>query len=220
MEEELKELFKELLIATSEKMDRTSYENEPNYIAGFFGKLHNETLTSSTGQFLKIVTSTSNDRGPGTAEKKTGIDFGMVFKWVDSEKEIVFEKAVIAQAKNHLFNLSKKDKQDLQSQCEKMSKITDSYVAMDCPYDESVPLICRSSKQPPFWDEKSKISLAEYLCNIVLECLEGDTSKEVVDIAKRSDRGLVLKTNAPRPKIKNENKPKPKKLKPKRPKRK
>ncbi|KCV73838.1 hypothetical protein Y011_21485 [Vibrio parahaemolyticus VP49] len=89
-------------------MDRTSYENEPNYIAGFFGKLHNETLTSSTGQFLKIVTSTSNDRGPGTAEKKTGIDFGMVFKWVDSEKEIVFEKAVIAQAKNHLFNLSKK----------------------------------------------------------------------------------------------------------------
>lgn len=213
MEEELKTRFKELLTSTSKKMDRTSYNNEPNYIAGFFGKLHNETLTSSTGQFLKIVTSTSNDRGPGTAEKRTGIDFGMVFKWVDSEKEIVFEKAVIAQAKNRLFTLSNKDKQDLQSQCEKMSKITNSYIAMDCPYDQSIPSICRSSKQPPFWDENSEIDLAEYLCDIVLECLEGDTSKEVIDIAKRSDRGLVLETNAPRPKIKNENKPKPNKPK-------
>jgi hypothetical protein len=218
MDKELKEMLKNFLLSIAKKMDRTSFQNEPNYVAGFLGKLHNETLTSSSGQFLKLTTSPSNDRGPGTAESKTGVDFGMVFKWVGPDGKVLFEKAILAQAKNHLFNLSNQDKKDLQTQCYKMSGITSSYVAMDCPYDKSLPEICRSTDKPPYWDENTKQDLSEYLCDIVLECLDGDISDEVVNLAKRSDRGLVLKTNAPKPKLKNQHKQsrtvKPKRRKP------
>ncbi|WP_278356267.1 MULTISPECIES: hypothetical protein [Idiomarina] len=201
MDKELKDLLKSLLLSTANKIDRVSFENEPNYVAGFFGKLHNETLTSSSGQFLKLTSSLSNDRGPGTAESITGIDFGMIFKWVDPDGEIVFEKAILAQAKNHLFNLSNNEKFNLQSQCQKMSKLTSSYIAMDCPYNGSLPIICRSMGYPPFWDENNRLNLSDYICDIVLECLEGDISDKVVNAARRSDRGLVIRTNSPKPKL-------------------
>ena len=198
MEQELKDLLKSFLRDTAGKIDRDSFQQEPSYTSAFFGKLHNERLETASGNFIEMSFSSSNDRGPGAAEKKTGIDIGMVFKWTDPSAGEVFAKAVLAQAKNKLPKLSKKEFRHLSSQCQQMGKITNSYIALDCPYDRSIPTIFRSSLSPPYWHEKS-VGLDEYLTETVFECLDGDTTDRVIDIAKRADRRLVFNTNAPRP---------------------
>lgn len=194
MDDELKEKFKELLHNTAKKIDRSSFQQEPHYTAAFFGKLHNEEIrVPGSDQFIKIECSASNDRGYGSAESKTGIDIGMIFSWED-ETGNLFEKALLVQAKN---NNNKLDK-NLESQCQKMLDITSNYIVFFCPDNQKIPEICRSNTEPPFWKEPL-INFDDYLINTVFACKDGDTCSKVINIAKRSDRCLSVKTNAPRP---------------------
>lgn len=202
MDHELKALFKALLTKTAKDIDRISFEQEPNYTAAFFGKMHNEELTSSSGQKLKLTFSVSNDRGPGSAEKKTGIDIGMVFKWINQENDdVIFEKAIFAQAKNRLLELSTHEEAALAAQCQLMKRHTNSYITLDCPYDSTPPKICQSSDTMPYWKNDSPIELGEYLCDIVFECKDGDQTQKVIEMAKRSNRTFTIETNAPHPEI-------------------
>jgi hypothetical protein len=198
MEQELKDELRKLLLSAATKIDRVSYNQEPHYTAAFFGKLHKERIESKTGSFIELSFSSSDDRGRGSAESKTGIDLGMVFKWTDSSSGLAVEKAVLAQAKNNLFKLDARDSKDLSEQCQKMSQITSSYIVLDCPYDLSIPTICQSGSAPKYW-KQPPIKFDEYLIDTVLQCLDGDFSEKVVKTAKRADRVLFVETNSPIP---------------------
>ena len=201
MDQVLKEGLRELLKSAAKKIDRIAFEQEPNYTAALFGKLHEERIESPSGQFLKLSYSISNDRGPNSAEKKTGTDIGMIFRWEDPQNGEIFEKAVLAQAKNYLHKLSNDEKTRLSEQCIQMSHFTKSYIVMDCPYDRTIPSICRSSDSPPYWSE-STMRFDDYLVDVVLECHDGDTSKNIIEMAKRADRRMIIETNSPSPILK------------------
>lgn len=191
------ELFK-LISNAASKIDRVHYGQEPNYTAAFFGKLHGETITNMNGQYIKFEFSVSDDRGPKSAEHETGIDIGMVFEWGNKDREI-FKKAIIMQAKNNLRNLSPSQKIELNQQCATMARITDAAIVMDCPYDGSVPNIYESKSNTEPWNS-SAIQLSKYIADYVLTCLRGDTREEIIDIARRADRGrLKVSTNMPKP---------------------
>lgn len=199
MDQDLIDQFRALLQRAAKKIDRQSFEQEPHYTAALFGKLHNEQIHGKNGQYIELKFSSSNDHGPNTAEKRTGVDIGMVFRWLDPDTGEPFEKAVLAQAKNNLLNLPKKESIALMNQCEKMRQYTESFVAMDCPYDLSIPKIGQSSSAPPFW-KQPLISLDDYLIDIVFQCNDGDTNGQIVEMAKHADRRVTITTNSPKPK--------------------
>ncbi len=120
----------------------------------------------------------------------------MVFKWTDENSQTVFEKAVFAQAKNKLLSLAPAAAKTLSDQCEKMAKISKSFVVMDCPYDRSVPKIGVSDTASPYW-QKSLIGLDDYILDTVLACKDGDVTPNALEIARRADRCLVVSTNSP-----------------------
>lgn len=206
MDQELIDSFRAYLTKVSKKINRTSFGQEPNYTAAFFGCLHEEKFMSKGREYLalKLECSVSNDRGQGSAESKTGIDIGIVVKWEDDQENSLKEKAILLQAKNKLPNIGTLDAKDLQEQCEKMKGITDSYCVMTCPYDGSIPKIARSSKISPFW-KRPLISLDDYFIDTVFMCLDGDTENDVVERAKRADRTIQITTNSPVPSPKQKN---------------
>ncbi len=199
MEDELKILLKELIRETTGRLDRTAYEQEPNYTAALFGSLHGRTLLSPTGQYIKIHAAPSNDRGPAASERITGIDIGLVVVWEDNYGNKA-EKAVLIQAKNRLERIigSGVEATRLASQCHRMLGVSSSAVVMDCPYDLSVPNVYEAVGAPPGWTPPP-MPLDTYLVDRVLECKDGDFEEEVVRIAKRADRSVTVTTNAPRP---------------------
>ena len=160
--------------------------------------MNGQRFTTASGEFLKFTCSSSNDRGPNSAESKTGIDIGIVIEWQDSQGQKIFEKAVLLQAKNNLNKLTPSERRDLQSQCAMMKKLTKSYGVMDCPYDGSIPQIGRSDTAPPFW-KFPLIYLDDYLINTVFKCKDGDTNDDVILRAKRADRSIHISTNSPKP---------------------
>jgi hypothetical protein len=205
MDEFLKDKLRALLASAASKIDRESFSQEPHFTSAFFGKLHKEQVSNGAGQFIRLMFSASNDRGPNSAEHNTGIDVGLVFQWVIPGEEN-FEKAVLLQAKNHLMNLDAKDQSDLSAQCKKMSQMTSSYLVMDCPYDNTIPTVCESQSGPPYWTPPP-ISLADYIVDYVLECKRGDVDTSVIQRARRADRRLVIQTNSPKPKLQPKAKP-------------
>jgi len=201
---ELDRKLRELIQVAASKVDRESFSQEPHFTSAFFGKLHEEEVRNSAGQYIRFKFSASNDRGPGSAENLTGIDVGMVFEWTD-QGGTVFQKAVLLQAKNHLLNLNSTNEKDLTDQCAKMKKFTTSYVVMDCPYDRSIPTVCLSRETPPYW-VLPPLPLDEFLIDHVLACKQGDVARDVVHMAKRADRTVFVETNTPAP----ASKPRPK----------
>jgi hypothetical protein len=191
---ELRKFIKKVAAKTS----RQQFEQEPHFTAAFFGNLNGEKFQSSSGEFLALTCSSSNDRGPNSAESKTGVDIGIVIEWQNNQGEKVFEKAVLLQAKNRLASLKPVDGKELQAQCEMMRKLTTSYGVMDCPYDGTIPQIGLSDIAPPFW-KFPLVKLDDYLIETVFVCKDGDTNDDVISQAKRADRSLTIRTNSPKP---------------------
>lgn len=199
MDSALKVGVKALFARAAKLIDRESFEQEPNYTGALFGKLHGESVEHG-GIIINFKASITNDRGPSSAESITGIDIGLIVSWEDENGEVNKVKAVLMQAKNHLYNISKTDRDNLNAQCEKMAKISNSYAVLDCPYDGSIPTICQRKKTPPpHWDIDTKQDLADYLIDVVMECNDGDTNPEVIEIAKKADRCIKVKSNGPVP---------------------
>lgn len=197
----LEQGLRELMARAAAKINRTQFGQEPQYTAAFFGNLAGEKIIDpTTGEFLELTCSISDDRGRNSGEKRTGIDIGMVVRWEDPVSNNVFEKAVLAQAKNRLNSASSTVINDLNEKCERMAGITPSYFVLDCPYDGSVP----SLKRPQtgvLWGGPL-IALDDYLINTVFPCQDGDTRDEVIEVAKRADRTITLTTNGPKPRPK------------------
>jgi hypothetical protein len=190
--------FRARLLDASVRTSRDQFNQEPHYTSAFFGNLNRVTFTSASGQYLKIICSASNDRGPNSAESKTGVDIGIVVKWEDPQEGNIFEKAILLQAKNNLERLGQSEILKLGNQCLMMQGYTHSYGVMDCPYDGSIPKIGRSNTSPPFW-KQPLVSLDEYLIDTVFECEDGDSRGNVIDLAKKADRTIKIATNSPWP---------------------
>lgn len=190
--------FRAKLLDAAIRTSRDQFYQEPHYTSAFFGNLNRVMLTGDYGQYLSIICSASNDRGPNSAESKTGIDIGIVVKWVNPKSGEVFEKAVLLQAKNNLEGLYPSEILQLGEQCKMMKDHTLSYGVMDCPYDGSIPKIGRSSTNSPFW-KTPLIALDEYLIDTVFKCEDGDASENVINIAKNAHRTMKIATNSPRP---------------------
>ena len=200
MDEKLLDQLRQLLERLAKKINRGQFHNEPNYTAAFFGSLSGERIEAA-GQYIEFKFSISDDRGPSSAEKHTGIDIGMVFEWETEDEgkdeSIPFQKAVLVQAKNHVQKLA--NDKDLQEQCRKMRQITTHYIVLDCPYDCSIPNIYFSSETKPYWDFKQPpISLYNYLVNYVFQCRQGDTDENVIKGALDAKRTMWINTNAPK----------------------
>jgi hypothetical protein len=198
MDQKILNQFREFLLKISMKTKREQFGQEPHFTAAFFGNLNGEKFSSDSGEFLALTCSSSNDRGPNSAESKTGIDIGIVIEWQDSEGQKVFEKAILLQAKNRLNQLSHSEGVALQSQCKKMKNLTKSYGVMDCPYDGSIPKIGLSDTTEPFW-KFPLISLDDYLIDTVFKCNDGDMNENVIHLARLADRRVNIKTNSPKP---------------------
>lgn len=183
------------------KINRTQFGQEPQYTAAFFGNLAGEKIIDpATGEFLELTCSISDDRGYNSGEKRTGTDIGIVVRWENPISNEVFEKAVLAQAKNELYKASPAVIQDLNEKCALMADITSSYFVLDCPYDRSIPTLQRRQLDS-LWGGPH-ISLDDYLINTVFPCQDGDTRDYVIEVAARADRTITLTTNGPKPKPK------------------
>lgn len=202
MNEKLLDQLRQLLERVAKKINRGQFHNEPNYTAAFFGSLSGRRIEAA-GQYIEFNFSISDDRGPSSAEKHTGIDIGMVFEWEMEDEEnklIPFQKAVLVQAKNDVQKRA--NDKDLQGQCRKMRQITTHYIVLDCPYDCSIPNIYFSSEKEPYWNtdfSQPPINLYDYLVNYVFQCTQGDTDKNVINGALDAQRTMWIKTNAPKP---------------------
>lgn len=199
MDSPLKTGVKALFARAAKLINRDSFGQEPNYTGALFGKLHGESVEHD-GTIITFEASITDDRGPGSPEFITGIDIGLVVTWVDENGELEKVKAVLIQAKNHLYELPKKEAEGLDKQCEKMAALSNSYAVLDCPYDGSIPTICqRNTTPPPHWDVDTKQDLVDYLIDVVMECHDGDTDPVVIDVAKKADRCIKVKSNGPVP---------------------
>jgi hypothetical protein len=198
MDQFLKDELRKLIRRAAELVDRESFGQEPNYTAAFFGKLQGEKISNGKGQYIELKTSISNDRGPKSAESLTGIDIGFVFQWFDA-KGLVYEKAILMQAKNHVAKLGKADIENLFEQCAKMSDVSKSFVVMDCPFDQRPPNIY-DTDLPNAVLISPPVSLDDYLIDYVFPCTRGDDDPKVLKIARRADRTITVKTNGPKPK--------------------
>lgn len=199
MDRQLKADLRRLIQDAAQKIDRASFNQEPNYVAALFGKLHNETVLGADGSYIRICCSASDDRGPSSAERRTGIDIGLVVEW-KSDQDHTVKKAVLLQAKKDLNELTASERKRLEEQCNQMRSLTQSFAVLDCASIGSLmPSVHDPLDVPPWWSANTAIPLDEYIADQVLACKRGDWSNEVVALALRADRRIVFETTAPIP---------------------
>lgn len=190
-----------LINKISSKILRDNFSQEPAYTSAYYGNLHeSKILDQSTGLEIDIQCSISDDRGPNSAEKRTGIDIGLIVKINDTNTGTITNKAIFLQAKNN--PLSGKSKHELLEQCSKMRNYTEHYAVVSCPSDTSNPIVYLPSSNPPFWDRNSSMSLVDYIADEIMPCNAGDQNSQIIEVANRSDRLINLTINGPIPKQK------------------
>jgi hypothetical protein len=75
--EELLNKFRLELNNCCKLINRSSFQQEPNYVAALMGKLTGISI-SGNGHFIR--TTIVNDRGPKSAEKEFGADFAIILE--------------------------------------------------------------------------------------------------------------------------------------------
>lgn len=174
--------FKQILLCEINKrcqeIERSSFQQEPMYVAALMGKL--------TGMDIKIgatrlKTTMVNDRGPGSAESKTGADFAIILENYETN---VF-KAILGQAKGGAIKkLQPAQRKNFDDQCEKMKQYTNYYIALEAPSGNQTPQVHEFNNNPP--PLAQIMTLDKYLVDRFLACHHGDNRPDFTSAVKNS----------------------------------
>lgn len=185
------------------ELDRISFQHEPAYVIALLARLLGK-IELEDGRYINFKTSSTNDRGTGSAEKEFGADFGLVLTWSETNEK----KAILGQAKNgYIEKLGGNDLLSLNQQCKKMAAITSQFVVLQCPQtDGAEPHIFLGENNewvPP------PILFTEFILDQVMGCCYGDTEQTTAERIERSDLKnlLEISTNLPKPRPRAKIKP-------------
>lgn len=177
--EDLLKKFRQELNKCCKQIKRSSFQQEPNYVAALMGKLAG-IMVSENG--LSIETTIVNDRGPKSAEKEFGADFAIILVSSDG-----FKKAILGQAKgSNIDDLSAAKKREFNKQCEKILKYSSKFIGLAAPTNnEPIPQIWLGSGPPALLGRK--MSLVDYIVEEFVSCRHGDRRLGFPDAVKDSD---------------------------------
>ncbi len=210
--DEIEIRVKEYFANACKPLDRKRYSQESAYVDAFIGRLDGEI---DFGEGMGLITFTPSivaDRGYGSAESKYGADFAIVFRSKGIKKPI--NKAIISQAKNgEVDKLNNSEITRLNDQCEKMAKVTNSYLVLEAPSSKGiVPTVKLGSSDNKRWQPDS-IPFDEYFLNHVLSCKHGDQRLGfITGVSDSKLSGITVDVNGVKytPYVKPRKKPKPK----------
>ena len=162
------------------QLRRSSFQQEPNYVAALMGKLCGMELRSGISW---LSTSVVNDRGPASAESKFGADFAVIL-----ESTLGVKKAVLGQAKGgDIDELPPVKKADFFAQCTKIAARTKHFVGLEAPIEpNTMPTVRRGVWGPPV-SVLASTRLDDYLVDTFVACQHGDRRIDFVEAVKKSD---------------------------------
>ncbi len=186
------------------RLDPARYRQEAAYVAALVARLDG-VVYDRRNITIEIKSTIVTDRGPKSAEKKWGADFGIVGRIITPNT--VVEKGVLGQAKRgSLADLPPHDREEFRRQVVRMTEATDATVGLEVPKEPgSVPVIrvvevpnmhqgipihksfrrFEFSIKPPGPQDSpvylsEAIPIARYLYAELLRCLHGDTNEGFV----------------------------------------
>lgn len=158
---------------------RSSFQQEPNYVAALMGKIAGISI-SENGH--SIQTTIVNDRGPKSAEKEFGADFAIIL-----ESPMGLKKAILGQAKaSNIAKLSSSKKKAFNEQCEKILKHSLTFIGLAASTDnDPIPKIWLGSGPPTAVGKE--MNLTDYLIDEFLSCHHGDKRTKFATAVSTSD---------------------------------
>lgn len=176
---ELLKKFRSELNKCINQLRRSSFQQEPNYVAALMGKLAGISV-SENGLFIQ--TTIVNDRGPHSAEKEFGADFAIIL-----ESPAGLKKAILGQAKGgDIDKLGPKKRKEFFEQCDKILKHSNAFIGLAAPTDQNpIPEIWLGSGPPAAVGRK--MNLSDYLVSEFVSCRHGDKRMEFAKAVKVSD---------------------------------
>lgn len=184
--------------------NRSAFSQEPNYVMSLIGALKLIDIWGDDGSHIVLSASGTDDRGPGAAENKYGADFALIFDGIGAEP---VTKAVLGQGKpGPATSMTANERQRLDSQCLKMSRVTSEYLVLEAPWvDGEVPLV-RLGTGGGAYAQKT-IPLDDYLVDHLVACTHGDRDQNVIDRAMNSQLAKVfVKVEKPSPALRSKTK--------------
>lgn len=162
-------------------LKRSSFQQEPAYVAALMGKLAGMVIKAGT---ITLQTTVVNDRGPKAAEKQFGADFALILE----HEQGGVSKAILGQAKGEAIeDLSAAKQKQFFNQCEKIQRYTNHLIGFEVPTSGNfIPMVRKVNIGPPL-SLKDPQRLDDYLVNQFIACHHGDTRSKFVEAVADSD---------------------------------
>jgi len=166
-----------------ERINRLSperYSQEPAYMGALISKL-DDVFYSDTNYSLEIKGVVVADRGPNSAERRTGADFSIIV--IINRNGNIITKAILGQAK-------KGDqltiKPGLQTQINKMKQFTRDILIAQTPgsINENFSVRIYNSESNSL---SESMPLSQYFCMYLLACIHGDLNNEFIERVQNSN---------------------------------
>jgi len=157
------------------------FAQEPHYTTALIAVLQGTAYSGPLGR-VEFISTAANDRGSGSAESWSGVDFAITAQVSDGITTI--DKVIFFQAKS----AGRFDTVKLDEQIRSMKKFTRA------PKVIEVPSVRRRIPEPVVYSGnrfllrsvRSRMMLSDYIVARVLTTLDGDTRPKVVTAAQSS----------------------------------
>lgn len=156
------------------------YHQEAAYTTALAKSLEGIVYDGKDG-YVKIESTIFSDRGPHSAEKRSGADLAITAEISDKHKSV--KKAILVQSKlGSICELSPNRTSELKDQVQKMKRYTKSAKVMEIPVEneQRCPKIVSARKFSKGEAYKS-FELGDYFVRRILPTLDGDTRPKFVD---------------------------------------
>jgi hypothetical protein len=184
----IREALKNHIEKAVSEVDMKRFGQEAPYTDALAAKLQGIVYDQNDG-YVKIESTSVNDRGRGAAEKWSGADLIITASISDRNQEI--RKAIMVQSKlGNIDELRPSQKTELRHQVRKMRQFTNSVKVMEIPVENGQrrPKIVSGQKILAGQHYKS-YELSNYFVSRILTTFDGDTHRDFVD--KVQDSGLT-----------------------------
>lgn len=161
------------------------YKQEANYTAALLARLDGVAYSGRHGNVVFTAT-VFDDRGPNSAESKYGADHAITA--TVSNGQTIITKVILVQAKlGHIDDLTKKERDFLKEQIEKMKKVVPSPKVMEIPSSDGrrYPAVI-SGNRIHKGSGYRPMELSKYFVTRITTTLDGCTDPEVVAAVKDS----------------------------------
>ena len=162
------------------EIDMNRCSQEAAYTTVLATKLEGVAYEQDDG-YVKIESTIVSDRGPHSAEKRSGADLAITAEISDKDKSV--KKAILVQSKlGSISELSPNRRSELKDQVKKMKRYTKSAKVMEIPIENKQrrPKVVSARKFSK--DEAYKsYELSDYFTGRILTTFDGDTRPKFVD---------------------------------------